>query len=70
MAVNVDARGLSCPQPIMMTKKAIDEGNEEIEVLVDDAVAKENVTRLAESSGFKIDIEELENSELKLKLKK
>ena len=55
MAVTVDARGLSCPQPVIMTLDEIKKGNEkEIIVLVDTDTSKENVTRAAESQGCKI----------------
>lgn len=50
----VDARGLSCPLPVLKTKEAIEQGEEEIEVLVDNNTALENVTRLAQSKGFKV----------------
>jgi len=46
MAVTVDARGLACPQPVIMAKKAIEE-NERITVLVDNDMAVENIRRLA-----------------------
>ncbi len=48
----VDARGCSCPQPILMTKKALKD-NASIEVLVDNPTAKENVLRFAQSQGCK-----------------
>lgn len=51
----VDARGLSCPQPVLMTLdqiKKIDKG--EIEVLVDTDTSKENVSRAAESQGWQV----------------
>ena len=48
----VDARGLACPQPVVLTKKALDETPEgEILVLVDTENARDNVVRLAESQG-------------------
>jgi len=48
----VDARGLACPQPVVMAKKALDETPEgEILVLVDTENARDNVVRLAESQG-------------------
>ena len=47
-------RGLSCPLPVLKTKEAIDKGEQEIEVLVDNNTALENVTRLAHSRGFKV----------------
>ena len=46
-ATRVDARGLSCPQPVVLTSKAIDAGAGHLEVLVDNEVSKENVLRLA-----------------------
>jgi selenium metabolism protein YedF len=48
----VDARGLACPQPVVLTKKALDETPEgEITVRVDTENARDNVVRLAESQG-------------------
>lgn len=41
----VDTRGLSCPEPVILTKNAADSGEKELEVLVDTNVSKENVTR-------------------------
>lgn len=46
-ATRVDARGLSCPQPVVLTNKAIEAGADNLEVLVDNEVSKENVLRLA-----------------------
>ena len=55
MAVTVDARGLSCPQPVIMTLDEIKKGSEkEIIVFVDTDTSKENVTRAAESQGCKV----------------
>lgn len=51
----VDARGLSCPLPVLKTKEAIEKGDEKIEVLVDNNTALENVTRLAKSKGFAVE---------------
>ncbi len=48
----VDARGLACPQPVVLTKKALEDTPEgEILVLVDTENARDNVVRLAESQG-------------------
>jgi tRNA 2-thiouridine synthesizing protein A len=55
MAATIDARGLSCPQPVIMTLDEIKKGSEiEIIVLVDTDTSKENVTRAAESQGCKV----------------
>jgi len=53
MSTTVDARGLSCPQPVLMTLdeiKKLDQG--EIVVLVDTDTSKENVSRAATSKGW------------------
>jgi selenium metabolism protein YedF len=53
----IDARGKACPQPVMMTRKAIDEGENSIEVLVDNKVASGNVKRLVEKMGYAVSIQ-------------
>ena len=53
MSVTVDARGLSCPQPVLMTMDEIKKTKAgEIIVLVDTDTSKENVTRAAQSQGW------------------
>lgn len=59
----VDARGLSCPLPVLKTKAAIEKGELEIEVLVDNNTALENVTRLAQSRGLKVETNKNLNGE-------
>jgi tRNA 2-thiouridine synthesizing protein A len=55
MASTIDARGLSCPQPVIMTLDEIKKGSDkEIIVLVDTDTSKENVIRAAESQGCTI----------------
>lgn len=55
MAAIVDARGLSCPQPVIMTLDEIKNGKDnEIIILVDTDTSKENVTRAAESQGCRV----------------
>ena len=58
MAKGIDVRGLSCPQPVFLTKQAIDAGETEIVVTADDTVARDNVKRLADNSGYAVNIEE------------
>jgi tRNA 2-thiouridine synthesizing protein A len=70
MSEKIDARGLSCPQPVVLVKKAIDRlGKGEIEVWVDTVTSKENVSRLARNGGFQVSEEEKEG-EFFLKLSK
>ena len=62
MTIEVDARGFSCPIPVVKTKKAIEENpGEPVTVLVESAVSKENVSRLAESKGYSVKVEEVED---------
>ncbi len=49
----VDARGLSCPQPVLETLKEIQRSDlGDITVLVDTDTARENVFRAAASKGW------------------
>lgn len=50
--IKVDARGMSCPQPVLMVKKAIDASTKSIEILVDNTTAQNNITRYLKSEGF------------------
>jgi TusA-related sulfurtransferase len=59
MGMVVDARGLDCPQPVILTNKAFDEVDE-LTTIVDNEVARENVTKLARTKGFSVKIEEKE----------
>jgi selenium metabolism protein YedF len=57
MTHTVDARGLSCPQPVILTKKALEE-HDEVIILVDDKTALENVRKLAANMGFSVEAEQ------------
>lgn len=57
MAQTVDARGLSCPQPVILTRKAIEAAQFPVEVLVDTVTSRENVRRMAEGAGLKVRVE-------------
>ncbi len=53
MSTTIDARGLSCPQPVLMTLDEIKAGrSNEIVVMVDNDASKENVSRAATSRGW------------------
>lgn len=55
MSSTVDARGLSCPQPVLMTMDEIKKLSQgEIEIQVDTDTSKENVSRAAESKGWTV----------------
>ena len=56
--MKLDARGLSCPEPVIRTKAAVDkEAPESITVTIDNAASQENVQRFLESQGFKTALE-------------
>ena len=55
----VDARGLSCPQPAMLTRQALQKfDNGTVKVLVDSGTAQENVSRLAQKAGWAVAVDE------------
>ena len=67
----VDARGLSCPQPVMLVSKAIQKlKSGTIEVLADSGTAHDNVSRLAKNSGWAVTIEEKPDGNFRMVLKK
>ena len=67
--MEVDARGLSCPQPVLMTMEALKSDPASCRVLVDNATAKGNVSRYAEKAGYSVSITE-DNDDYILDLKK
>ncbi len=67
----VDARGLSCPQPVMLTRQAIEKLTKgTVEVLVDSHTARENISRLATNSGWIVTIEGQPEGSYRIVLKK
>jgi len=61
VARTVDARGLSCPQPVILVRKAIEAGEFPIEVLVETVTSLENVRRTAEKADLRVEVEERED---------
>ncbi len=53
----VDARGLSCPQPVILARQAIAQGQFPFQVLVDTGTARDNVARSAQNAECKVDVE-------------
>lgn len=53
----VDARGYSCPMPVVMVQKEVNASSPaSLEVLVDDRCAVENVKRFAEGQGYTVTV--------------
>ena len=54
----IDARGKACSMPVILAKKALDAGEATVRIRVDNAVAVENLKRLASSTGRQAQAEE------------
>lgn len=58
MSSQIDARGKSCPIPVVMAKKETDQGEKQFSILVDNKTAVENLKRFAKSRGYESEITE------------
>ncbi len=57
--MEVDARGKACPQPVLMTKKALENMDEGVlTVIVDNFASKENVIKFLQSNGYSYELAE------------
>ena len=54
----LDARGLSCPEPVIMIRKAMLSGGAAYEMVVDNLTSRENVTRYAQHQGYTVSVAE------------
>ncbi len=60
--VVIDARGFSCPIPVVRTKEEIDSNPlAPLAVLVESEVSRENISRLARSRGYSVRVERIED---------
>jgi len=60
MVEKIDARGFSCPQPVVLANRKIKEmGKGVFEVLVDTDTSRENITRLAQQTGWDIEVKKI-----------
>ncbi len=57
----IDARGLSCPEPLMLTAQALKDSKETVKVLVTEPHQKMNVEKYAKDHGRKAVTEETED---------
>ena len=62
----VDARGYACPQPVIMTKNALEKKGTPVKVLVDDRTPLENITRYAKNAGCKVTHKALADGEYEI----
>ncbi len=65
----MDARGISCPQPVIMLKKAMESKANNYEILVDCKTSLENISRFAKENGYSVDYS-LNDGDYTIKLSK
>ncbi len=65
----IDAKGLSCPEPLVLLKKAMEDKKDKYEIVVDAKVAMENISKFAKARSYDIDVKE-EGSSYFIKLSK
>ena len=59
--MRVDARGYSCPTPVIMVQKAVKASSPvSLEVAVDNQCSVENVTRFARNAGYQVEVRDFE----------
>ena len=64
----LDCRGLSCPEPVLLARQALQEaGENDVEIVVSNAVARDNVTRAAKAMGWNVTVDQ-EGEDFKLKI--
>lgn len=56
----VDARNLACPQPVVLTREAL-EKEDQVVTIVDNEAARDNVSRLGNSQGCRVTVEQKED---------
>ena len=64
---SIDARGYSCPEPVLMTKRALEKGKP-LTVLVDNMTAVNNISRFAKNAGLVVECEK-DGEDFKLLIK-
>lgn len=67
--MEIDARGLSCPEPVVRVQRGIVKSPEGLTVLVDNRAAVENITRFARARGYALTVDD-RGSEFALTLSK
>ena len=66
----IDARGFSCPMPVVMVQKEVKQSAPAaLEVLVDNQCSVENVTRFGQSKGYQVTVT-AEGNDFRLTLRK
>lgn len=56
--MRIDAAGKQCPIPVIMAKKELDAGEQDVEIIVDGPTQRDNLARLGDAVGRPITAEE------------
>ena len=67
--VELDLTGLSCPEPVVRTKKALKENPQGVISIVDNRAALENVSRFGRAMGYNVNAVE-SNGAWRIEIKK
>ncbi|MFA4016987.1 MAG: hypothetical protein RUDDFDWM_002099 [Candidatus Fervidibacterota bacterium] len=68
--IEIDCRGLLCPEPVIRVRKVLEQIEKgTVVAFVDAGAPKENVSRMAKSMGYYVEIEQIEDG-FKITIKK
>ena len=54
----IDARGLSCPEPVVLLRSAMESKENAYQIIVDNHASRENTTRYAQHQGYQVAVDE------------
>lgn len=54
----IDARGLSCPEPVVLLRNAMASKETSYQIIVDNHASRENTTRYAQHQGYQVSVAE------------
>ena len=54
----IDARGLSCPEPVVLLRSAMESNEDAYQIIVDNHASRENTTRYAQHQGYQVVVAE------------
>jgi selenium metabolism protein YedF len=57
MTIQIDCRGLNCPEPVLRAKTALEEGHSAFTLIVDNEAARDNVLRFGQSRNCLVEVE-------------
>ena len=59
--VTIDARGLSCPIPVLKTKQAVKNKEKDLEIISDSNASMENILKYLRAEGYNFAVTEVED---------